>query len=47
MISYDEITDKKKLNFRDVDLQKASIYSSEDVYITSKLYDLQNETFDK
>ena len=38
MISYDEITNKKKLNFRDVELKNASIYSWEDVYITNKLY---------
>jgi len=38
MISYDDITDKKKLNFKDVELKKAAIYSWEDVYITNKLY---------
>lgn len=39
MVSYDEITDKWKINFRDVLLKKASIYSWEDVYITNKLYE--------
>jgi len=39
MISYDEITDKKKLNFIEVELGKAAIYSGEDVYITNKLYE--------
>lgn len=38
MISYDEITNKKKLNFIDVNLKNAAIYSWEDVYITNKLY---------
>ncbi len=38
MISYDEITNKKKLNFKDVDLESAAIYSWEDVYITNLLY---------
>lgn len=41
MISYDSITDKAKINFRDVDLKIASIYSWEDVYITNKLYSKQ------
>lgn len=43
MISYDEITLKKKLNFEDVDLNSASIYSWEDVCITNKLYKKQIE----
>ncbi len=38
MISYDEITNKKNLNFIDVDIKNAAIYSWEDVYITNKLY---------
>ena len=38
MISYDYITNKKKLNFSDVALEQASIYSAEDVYITHKLF---------
>lgn len=42
MISYDSITDKAKINFRDVDLKTASIYSWEDVYITNKLYEKQS-----
>lgn len=41
MISYDEITNKKKLNFIDVDLIEASKYSWEDVYITWELYKKQ------
>lgn len=41
MISYDEITNKKKLNFVDVDLVEASKYSWEDVYITWELYKKQ------
>jgi len=43
MISYDEISDKKKLSFEEVDLDKAAIYSGEDVYITYKLYKDQQE----
>ncbi len=43
MISYGEVTQKKKLNFKDVDLQQASIYSGEDVYITWELYKKQME----
>jgi len=38
MISYDEITNKKKLIFKEVELESAAIYSGEDVYITNKLY---------
>jgi DNA polymerase I-like protein with 3'-5' exonuclease and polymerase domains len=38
MISYDTISNKKKLNFKDVDLTLAADYSSEDVYITNKLF---------
>jgi len=38
MISYDTISNKKKLNFKEVDLTLAADYSSEDVYITNKLY---------
>jgi DNA polymerase I-like protein with 3'-5' exonuclease and polymerase domains len=41
MISYDEITHKGKINFREVFLDEASIYSGEDVYITHKLYEKQ------
>ena len=37
MISYDEITNKKKLDFKDVELTSAAIYSGEDVYMTAKL----------
>jgi DNA polymerase-1 len=40
-ISYDEVTNKKKLNFVDVDLVNASIYSGEDVYLTWELYKKQ------
>ena len=38
MISFDEITHKKKLNFSDVELSDAAIYSWEDVYMTAQLY---------
>lgn len=44
MISYDEVTQGKKLNFQEVDLQKAAIYSWEDVYITWKLYQEQKKS---
>ena len=37
MQSYDEVTLKKKFNFREVELEQAAIYSGEDVYMTSKL----------
>lgn len=43
MISYDTISEKKKLNFKQVELEKAAIYSCEDVYITNKLYLKQEE----
>lgn len=38
MISYNDISEKKKLSFQEVDLQKAAVYSWEDVYMTYKLY---------
>lgn len=41
MISYDEITHKGKINFAEVFLDEAAIYSGEDVYITHKLYKKQ------
>lgn len=43
MISYNEITQKKQLSFQEVDLDKAAIYSGEDVFITKRLYDQQRE----
>jgi len=43
MISYSDITEKKKFAFHEVDLQKAAIYSGEDVYITYQLYKEQQE----
>ncbi len=43
MISYDEISEKKKLRFEEVDLEKAAVYSGEDVYMTYKLYKDQKE----
>lgn len=43
MISYSDITEKKKLSFEEVDLQKAAIYSGEDVYMTYKLYKEQED----
>lgn len=44
MISYDEVTDKKKLNFSEVDLEIAAQYSWEDVYITNKLFEEQENS---
>jgi DNA polymerase I-like protein with 3'-5' exonuclease and polymerase domains len=44
MISFDEITNKKKLNFIEVDLDQAAIYSGEDVYMTAQLYNNQQES---
>ncbi len=41
MISYDDISQKKKLNFKEVDLKNAAVYSGEDVYITHMLYQKQ------
>jgi len=39
MISFDDIVKKQKLSdFSEVDLELASIYSAEDVYITNKIY---------
>ncbi len=43
MISYDEITGKWKINFKDVNLSDASVYSWEDVYMTHKIYEKQKE----
>lgn len=43
MISYEEVTEKKTLNFCEVKLKKASEYSGEDVYITNKLYQEQKK----
>lgn len=43
MISYSDISQKKKLRFDEVDLPKAAIYSWEDVYITHKLYKEQQD----
>ncbi len=45
MISYSEITDKKKLSFQEVDIRPASIYSGEDVYMTHRLYQKQKWYF--
>ncbi len=45
MISYDEVTRKKELNFIEVSLDEASVYSAEDVYITAKIYDLQEKNW--
>ena len=41
MISYDDVTWKWKINFREVNLQNAANYSAEDVYVTAKLYEKQ------
>ncbi len=43
MISYEEITQKKTLNFSEVSLENASIYSAEDVVITQKIYEEQKQ----
>jgi len=43
MISYSDITEKKKLKFEEVDLKRAAIYSGEDVYMTYKIYKEQQE----
>jgi DNA polymerase I-like protein with 3'-5' exonuclease and polymerase domains len=42
-ISYKDITNNAKINFSEVDLETASNYSVEDVYITDKLYRKQLE----
>lgn len=41
MISYNDITSKWKISFKDIDLNLASKYSWEDVYITNKIYQKQ------
>lgn len=41
MISYDDVTNKAEINFKEVDLEVWANYSAEDVYITSKIYDKQ------
>jgi DNA polymerase-1 len=43
MISYDDVTMKQKINFKDVELKTASIYSGEDVYITYKIFKKQKD----
>jgi hypothetical protein len=43
MISYNDITSKKTLNFEEVDLVEAAKYSGEDVYMTHKLFLNQKE----
>lgn len=43
MISYDYITNKWKINFKDLDLKYASVYSGEDVYMTYQLYNKQKQ----
>lgn len=43
MISYETISQKKKLRFDEVDLIPAADYSCEDVYITHKLYQQQEK----
>lgn len=46
MISYDDVTWKWKINFREVHLTDAANYSAEDVYITAKLYEKQKDIID-
>lgn len=41
MMSYNEITNKWKINFKDIDLKLAAKYSWEDVYITNKFFQKQ------
>ena len=41
MISYDEITNKNSIGFKEVELKLWAIYSAEDVYITNKIYENQ------
>jgi DNA polymerase-1 len=44
MISFDELVKQQKLSdFSEVELQKASKYSAEDVYITYKLFQSQQK----
>jgi DNA polymerase-1 len=43
MINYKDITEKKHLNFSDVDILSASKYSWEDVYITHMLFENQKK----
>lgn len=43
MVSYDEITNKTEINFREVELINAANYSAEDVYITAQIYELQTK----
>ena len=43
MKSYEDITQKKKLSFHEVELATAAKYSGEDVYITHKLYQEQKQ----
>ena len=44
MTSYDYITNKGKINFKDVNLQIAAKYSWEDVYITNRLFENQKKS---
>lgn len=43
MISYDELTNKGKIPFQDIDLEQAGIYSWEDVMMTHKIYEKQKK----
>lgn len=43
MMSYDYVTNKGQINFKDVDLPLAAIYSWEDVYITNKIFEKQKQ----
>lgn len=45
MLSYDELTNKWKIPFEEIELSRASNYSAEDVYITAKLYKQQKENW--
>ncbi|MCH2188924.1 DNA polymerase [Candidatus Gracilibacteria bacterium] len=43
MISYDDMTQKGRINFKDIPLKDAADYSAEDVYITAQIYKTQKE----
>lgn len=42
-MSYDSLTQKGRVSFKEVPLATAAKYSGEDVYITHKLYTAQKE----
>ena len=46
MISYEEVTQQKKINFKDVTLETASVYSGEDVYMTARIFEKQKANYE-